>query len=220
MEINRKEFKIEFVTAPILKTNESEVRPTTIKGLLRFWWRQLYSGDNLMDMYKRDAEIFGSTDKASTVILDVENDEKNIKAGSTFNLMLEYPKNFEDELIKTLRLWLTFGGIGGKQHLGNGKLFSKELPYIEREEISEFNIKKEDYFESVKTIYLNTIIKDIYHKYKKNKDQLIDKKNKPFFVGINKYNNEYKLKLLFYRKMENYLNTSFRNFFEKLKEDL
>lgn len=219
MQINEKKFKIEFVTDLNLSKNNSEIRPTTIKGLLRFWWRILYKGNKLTEMYRKESEIFGSTVKASNVILDVEYSQNNFKAGHTFDLFLEYPKNFEDEINKTLRLWITFGGIGAKQYLGYGKLYSKDIPYIENENLDEFNIK-DDYYEIKSYSKVENILKSIESCYKDNKNLLNDKKNKPFFVGINKYEKEYKLKLLYYRKLELYKYSNIKEFFQKFCDDL
>lgn len=52
-----------------------ELRPASIKGVLRFWWRAIHGNlgleklHGLHGLHEREGEIFGSTDKRSKVII-------------------------------------------------------------------------------------------------------------------------------------------------------
>jgi CRISPR-associated protein Cmr1 len=59
---------------------DCELRPTAIKGALRFWWRAMNGDKSLPDLKEEEAEIFGSSGdgegkgKKSKVIVEVENE--------------------------------------------------------------------------------------------------------------------------------------------------
>lgn len=52
----------------------AELRPPSIKGVIRFWWRALaysrFEGD-LIKLAKREAELFGSTERVASIIVRV-----------------------------------------------------------------------------------------------------------------------------------------------------
>lgn len=73
-DMETKEFEVEVVTPMFLggaDKNKAELRVPSIKGALRFWWRALYGSDDLEDMKKREAEIFGSTEKKASFDLQI-----------------------------------------------------------------------------------------------------------------------------------------------------
>jgi len=47
----------------------AELRPASIKGILRFWWRAIHGNLSLDKLHEKEGEIFGSTDKRSKVII-------------------------------------------------------------------------------------------------------------------------------------------------------
>ena len=56
------QFDCEVITPMFLAgadTDKPEIRPASIKGMLRFWWRALHGSDP--NYKKREAEIFGGT---------------------------------------------------------------------------------------------------------------------------------------------------------------
>jgi len=72
--LKTKEFVCEVVTPMFLGGADgktAELRTASIKGVLRFWWRALYGGDDLTDMKKRESEIFGSTEQKSNLSLKI-----------------------------------------------------------------------------------------------------------------------------------------------------
>lgn len=67
--VEAKEFEVEIVTPLFLggaDPKKAELRAPSIKGALRFWWRAIYGSDDLEDMKRREAEIFGSTDNKAS----------------------------------------------------------------------------------------------------------------------------------------------------------
>lgn len=72
----RKEYTIKVVTPMFgggVTAGENDpdmlIRPTTIRGHLRFWWRVLYGAKyhSVTEMRKAESEIWGSTEKSSKV---------------------------------------------------------------------------------------------------------------------------------------------------------
>jgi CRISPR-associated protein Cmr1 len=60
-----------------------ELRPASIKGVMRFWWRAI-NGDLPLDkLKKQEDEIFGSTEKRSKVIIRVSN-KKEVKENYSY----------------------------------------------------------------------------------------------------------------------------------------
>ena len=46
-----------------------ELRPASIKGVMRFWWRAINGNLSLEELKKQEGEIFGSTEKKSKLII-------------------------------------------------------------------------------------------------------------------------------------------------------
>jgi len=46
-----------------------ELRPASIKGVTRFWWRAIHGNLELSELKKREGEIFGDTEKKSKLII-------------------------------------------------------------------------------------------------------------------------------------------------------
>ena len=74
-DIERREYECEVVTPLFLggaDPQKAELRVPPIKAAMRFWWRALYGGeDTTKEMAEREAAIFGSTDKKSTLSVTV-----------------------------------------------------------------------------------------------------------------------------------------------------
>jgi len=60
------------------------IRPTAIKGALRFWWRALNGHLSTQDLAKKEAELFGSTDGGGVFSLSVSPLDK-------FQAMTDWP---------------------------------------------------------------------------------------------------------------------------------
>ncbi|HOT58461.1 MAG TPA: type III-B CRISPR module RAMP protein Cmr1 [Spirochaetales bacterium] len=58
-----------------------ELRAASIKGALRFWWRALYGENDIANMRKKEAELFGNTEKKSKVKISIKNEQFNFTTG-------------------------------------------------------------------------------------------------------------------------------------------
>lgn len=70
----RLEYECEVVTPLFLggaDPKSAELRAASVKGVLRFWWRALYGGDDIEDMRKRESMIFGSTEQKSLLKVQI-----------------------------------------------------------------------------------------------------------------------------------------------------
>jgi CRISPR-associated protein Cmr1 len=59
-----------------------ELRPASIKGLMRFWWRAVNGDSDIEKLKKAEGEIFGSTEKKSSVIIRLSNKKEIEKSYS------------------------------------------------------------------------------------------------------------------------------------------
>jgi CRISPR-associated protein Cmr1 len=139
-------FECEVITPMFLAGADGitpELRPPSIKGALRFWWRALNGHLPLEELRKREALIFGSAEHGrSKVIIRVDEDmewdnrsaasptphkprfQKNaFRPGQSFSIVLsmfnEQEMTFSD-LEKLFLLTATLGGIGGRVRRGFG----------------------------------------------------------------------------------------------------
>ena len=53
-----------------------ELRPASIKGLMRFWWRAINGNLSIKELKEKEDEIFGSTEKKSSFSIRVNEDLK------------------------------------------------------------------------------------------------------------------------------------------------
>jgi CRISPR-associated protein Cmr1 len=117
-----------------------ELRPASIKGVMRFWWRAI-NGDLPLDkLKKQEDEIFGSTEKRSSFSIRVNEDLKSkkeyplphkktyqqsaFKENQTFQVIFR-GKNLE--LISNIfKLSTLLGGFGQRSRRGFGSIRIKE----------------------------------------------------------------------------------------------
>jgi len=74
--IEQLEHNCEVVTPLFLggaNSKVAELRAPPIKAAMRFWWRALYEGENVGQMAKREAEIFGSKEKKAVVTVKLDH---------------------------------------------------------------------------------------------------------------------------------------------------
>ena len=122
--------------------SERPVRVPAIRGHLRYWFRMLG--------LEGEAEIFGSTDKAGKISVEVPAfslpaespphykpsslegyalfpvlktmDEAVFSRGLKFSLSLIYPEEYKDKVRLAVSAWVYFGGIGARTRRGCGSL--------------------------------------------------------------------------------------------------
>jgi CRISPR-associated protein Cmr1 len=74
-DIEKRKYECEVVTPLFLggaDPHKTELRVPPIKAAMRFWWRAQFENDNIEEMAKREAEIFGSTEKKSVISVSLE----------------------------------------------------------------------------------------------------------------------------------------------------
>jgi len=80
-DLEEKQYELEVITPMFLggaDTKKVELRVPPFKGMLRFWWRAISSINNIEDLYKKESEIFGNTDKKSKISLKTNFSDTNI----------------------------------------------------------------------------------------------------------------------------------------------
>lgn len=62
-----------FLAGPLQTQQDCDLRPATLRGLLRWWWRTLYSDlEDYSELRRLEGAIWGSTDRTGAVALTVE----------------------------------------------------------------------------------------------------------------------------------------------------
>lgn len=82
-----------------------ELRPASIKGALRFWWRAMNGHLEWKKMLELEGKIFGNTQQRSSLILRIEKDLKDISRASLLphkggSSMPCFPKSDENFIVK------------------------------------------------------------------------------------------------------------------------
>lgn len=186
--------------------NNLEIRSSSIKGLMRFWWRaaNCHRYNSISEMRKEEAKIFGRFYKEEgkdknikskfTVLVEmikekiaecnpnnnkseinekylfyskasIPNNDKFYKPGTAFKISFIFKnkdKNIINEVLKTFKILMLFGGMGTRSRKGGGNFIVTDCKGID-----EFNISFPEYytFEEIKKFY-NGIIDN--HKMNSN----------------------------------------------------
>lgn len=163
------EFQCEVITPMFCHgayENSPEIRPATVKGLLRFWWRSANGHMELAELRKRESEIFGSSDDSggrSSFNVRVKElgrsngDEKlfgakhGFSTGSKFKVIFSSQDKSKLEIIKNLFILLTtLGGIGTRTRRGLGAF--KINSYLDT------NGENKDYKKEINLEYIKSIL--------------------------------------------------------------
>lgn len=129
------------------------IRGTAIRGQLEFWWRAT-CGAKYPDkdaLFERHVEVWGTTDRASPVIVEVHVDSPvfimpmggslaSLKyilfpfqasakylSKASFTLRVRYRKGLRSDVEMAVWAWVNFGGLGARTRRGCGSLLCKEL---------------------------------------------------------------------------------------------
>ncbi len=93
------EFKVEVVTPLFLSgadQSQAELRPPSLKGALRFWFRAMAGailGSDLKSLKEKESKIFGSTEEASSFLLDIRDSEPTKKGWSNLVEGLQFQRD-------------------------------------------------------------------------------------------------------------------------------
>ncbi len=125
-----------------------ELRPASVKGVMRFWWRAIHGDSDIEKLKESESEIFGSTDRRSKFNIRIRTKEvsrKKVIDINEFDYLFfsikmqdkEEPKKYFDKIKfeviissrdeKALKeasysfiLLSLFGGIGSRSRRGGG----------------------------------------------------------------------------------------------------
>jgi CRISPR-associated protein Cmr1 len=79
-----------------------ELRPSEFKGMMRFWWRAIRACDDIDELRKEEAEIFGGSGEEegrSKIILRVKPQPENDNIGYNFSNVIEYNSNRQNRIL-------------------------------------------------------------------------------------------------------------------------
>lgn len=124
-------FEIETIT-PIFLSGayqiKAELRPASIKGLLRFWWRALQAKENLEELRREENRIFGSADEkegGSSFSIRVITSNELRPTKNKFPSKPEYEVQIDDKSFKINILeYLSYGTY--KYVKSRGNIFIRE----------------------------------------------------------------------------------------------
>ncbi|QTL97486.1 type III-B CRISPR module RAMP protein Cmr1 [Iocasia frigidifontis] len=118
--------------------NNLEIRASSIKGLLRYWWRTFNYADDHRELKKREDEIFGSTEKRSLINIRIRN--KKIDPVSINEILSNEKKEDKNEDVSYLFYSLKLDKNNKEAFKAGGK-FDIEFSYkgVYSDEIEEKN---------------------------------------------------------------------------------
>ncbi|OQY03686.1 MAG: type III-B CRISPR module RAMP protein Cmr1 [Bacteroidetes bacterium 4572_117] len=77
-----------------------ELRPPSIKGAMRFWWRAMNGHLSLVDLKRKEGEIFGNGGtKATKSTFSVDTEYENLNDFFAQNIFSEYPYTNRNKLL-------------------------------------------------------------------------------------------------------------------------
>jgi CRISPR type III-B/RAMP module RAMP protein Cmr1 len=135
----------------------AELRPASIKGILRFWWRAIHGNLPLKDLHEQEGEIFGSTDKRSSFSIKIQRYEGIPK---TFTIQFLNHGVFDIQSFFELVVIL---GLFGQKGKGNQKTQGS---------IKITQINKEAYTQKVTLDYIDSLLQKVTDNFLKQKFEI------------------------------------------------
>jgi len=172
-----------------------ELRPASIKGVMRFWWRAIFGDSDIERLREAESEIFGSTNRRSKVNIRVckkEFSEKQVTDINEFDYLFfsikmqdkekskKYFEKIKFDVILTSRdekvlkeasysfiLLSLFGGLGSRSRRGGGNFRIKS---IDNKEYNTLLPKSSDRMQLITHLFkiFNQIKKYFQQEYPKN----------------------------------------------------
>lgn len=119
--------------------NENILRPPSLKGVLRFWWRAMNGHMSLTELKKKESEYFGGTEPAtrSKIIIHPfdELKRKEEKISKTphrenpyeqaavivrFSIKISYHESIDLDVKNLIKVAFVLGGVGNRSRRGFG----------------------------------------------------------------------------------------------------
>jgi CRISPR-associated protein Cmr1 len=166
-----------------------ELRPSEFKGMMRFWWRAIRADDEIENLRKEEAKIFGGTGEKegkSKVMIKVCPQQISFSSyrplphsqtktftfpcicvNSTFEIFLRGEEEFINIFKNVLFLSTILGGFGKRSRRGFGS-----VAIIEPEELNLENLQKEELLSKI----LDTL-NQIDNHYEISSSKIVNKKS-------------------------------------------
>ncbi len=140
-------YEIEFITPAFIggaDPTTAELRPASIVGMLRYWFRVIggaFTKDS-EELFNLESKLFGSSERAGKVWVRVRGNvkgediqlegkirylfgiskRKGIREGNRFQLVVYSPEKYKDFVDFLIRLAITFGNLGYRARKGFGSM--------------------------------------------------------------------------------------------------
>jgi len=156
-----------------------ELRPASIKGLMRFWWRAV-NGDkkNIEELREEEAKIFGDTKRKSSFSIKMENHkfkEKQIPKNYNFDIEFLLSNKCDFDIENFFKIVVLLGGFGkSAKKLDKGKI---KILKIQRDK---------EWIEYRHPNSLNNILKLLGDKFEIQNNEIISKNFKFNYPMVHK----------------------------------
>lgn len=114
----------------------AELRPASIKGVMRFWWRAINGNLSLDELKRQEGEIFGSTEKKSSFSVKIKDHgfsaKKISNKGHKFKIEFLLSNRCDFDVQSFFELVVLLGGFG------------KSAKKIDQGKIKILSIKRDD----------------------------------------------------------------------------
>lgn len=134
---------------------EPELRPSEFKGMLRYWWRAMVTGEEAGELKREEEKIFGGADQEmakSKVLLRIEKKNclkgsfyplphrKNFKLPaiapeSSFQVKVSYPEGLSLDPAALFQIATILGGFGKRSRRGFGSIEAWEENDLKRQKM-------------------------------------------------------------------------------------
>ncbi len=172
-------FKCQSVTAlKMYGANKAlELRPTSFKGIIRFWWRAINGDLKWQELRKEENKIFGSLDKKSTFsILIPKYDLQGSIINEGFEFDIKFIQNGDFDIKSFFELVVILGLFGQK---GKGSVKTQGA-------IKIIEIDNNKYSQKIDINYIYKLLKRFNNNYeiKNNKVFIAQKQKYPLVSEI------------------------------------
>jgi len=101
-----------------------ELRPASIKGVMRFWWRAIHGDLSLKELHKKEGDIFGSTEKRSSFSIKIKHDKfKGKEIPQNYKFDIEFLNHGTFDIQSFFELVVLLGGFGkSAKKINQGKI--------------------------------------------------------------------------------------------------
>jgi len=162
-----------------------ELRPASIKGVMRFWWRAIHGNLELSELKKKEGEIFGDTEKKSSFSIKVEKyklNSKKIEENFRFKIDFLISNRCTVDIKSFFELVVILGLFGQK---GKGKNKTQGA-------IKIVKIDNKSYTKTIDLDYIYTLLENFTSNYKKEICKITNKEvieKYPIVKNITQSNN-------------------------------